>query len=76
MPKWCEAKKQLLLICKENFFIIPRMKIQHTHTNIFISFIMMKMLNYVQFYSKHNAFTSSSDTLGPILLTDAQHKLR
>lgn len=75
VPKWCKVGKQLLLICKENFSSFPEWKF-NTCTNVFISFIMIKMLNYVQFYTKHNTFTTFSDTLGLILLADAQHKLR
>lgn len=52
----------------ENFLSVLRPKIQQTH-NVFISFTIMKTLNYVQFYAKCNTLTTYelsgfSDALG------------
>lgn len=65
MKKKKKAKTQLPLIYLE-FFL--RQKITNQ--------IILHMLNYIQFYTKQNTLTSSlrfSDTLGHILLTDAQN---
>lgn len=59
----------------EMFLSIPRPKIQCAY-NIFYFIIMIKTLNYVQFYTKCNALTNSlrfSDTLGHVLLI--MHKI-
>lgn len=51
----------------ENFLSVLRPKIQQTH-NVFISFTIIKTLNYIQFYAKCNTLrlTNSgfSDALG------------
>lgn len=54
------------------FLSVLRPNIQCMH-KVFISFTMIKTLNYVQFYAKHNNLVSSlRDTLGRILLMGAQ----
>lgn len=57
-PKWRKAKKQLLLSSMEKFLSVSRSQIHCRHI-VFILLIMIKALNYVQFYTERHTLTSS-----------------